>query len=207
MYEHLTYEQDGPVTLITINRPERMNAIGAQTNRELVDAWERFRDDDEAYVAVLTGAGDRAFCAGGDLKSGLDGEPVVAFEPEERAAHVRGERPGVLGPSRWTDLYKPTIAAVNGAAYAGGLEWVCWTDLAIADEHATLRGDLPALEHRPGRRRHPAPAAHRGDAPGDGADHHRPRDRRRGGAEHRPGERGGAERRPAWRERSSLRVR
>ena len=78
-------------------------------------------------MAVLTGAGDRAFCAGGDLKAALDGEPVVAIEPEERAPHVRGERPGVLGPSRWTDLYKPTIAAVNGAAYAGGLEWVCWT--------------------------------------------------------------------------------
>ena len=44
---------------------------------------------------------------------------------------------GVLGPSRWTDIYKPTIAAVNGVAYAGGLEWACWTDLAIADEHAT----------------------------------------------------------------------
>ena len=138
MYEHLTYEQDGPVTLITIDRPERMNAIGPQTHRELVDAWQRFRDDDDAYVAVLTGAGDRAFSAGGDLKSALDGEAVVAIDPEERAAHVRGERPGVLGPSRWTDLYKPTIAAVNGAAYAGGLEWVCWTDLAIADEHATF---------------------------------------------------------------------
>jgi enoyl-CoA hydratase len=138
MYDHLTYEQDGPVTLIAINRPERMNAIGPRTHRELVDAWERFRDDDEAYVAVLTGAGDRAFSAGGDLKSGLDGEPVVAFDPDERAAHVRGERPGVLGPSRWTDLYKPTIAAVNGAAYAGGLEWVCWTDMAIADRHATF---------------------------------------------------------------------
>jgi enoyl-CoA hydratase len=138
MYEHLTYAQDDAVTLITINRPERMNAIGPQTHRELVDAWQRFRDDDDAYVAVLTGAGDRAFCAGGDLKSGLDGEPVVPTAPEEREAHVRGERPGVLGPSRWTDLYKPTIAAVNGAAYAGGLEWVCWTDMAIADEHATF---------------------------------------------------------------------
>jgi enoyl-CoA hydratase len=138
MYEHITYAQDGPVTLITINRPERMNAIGPQTHRELVDAWTRFREDDDAYVAVLTGAGDRAFSAGGDLKAGLEGEATVALDPEERAAHVRGERPGVLGPSRWTDLYKPTIAAVNGAAYAGGLEWVCWTDLAIADEHATF---------------------------------------------------------------------
>jgi enoyl-CoA hydratase len=128
MYEHLTYDRDGPVTLITISRPERMNAIGAQTHRELVDAWGRFRDDDEAHVAVLTGAGDRAFCAGGDQKSGVDGEPV----------DVGAERDGVLGPSRWTDLYKPTVAAVNGAAYAGGLEWVCWTDLAIADEHATF---------------------------------------------------------------------
>jgi enoyl-CoA hydratase len=56
----------------------------------------------------------------------------------ELDAHARGERPGVLGPSRWTDLHKPTIAAVNGVAYAGGLEWVCWTDMAIADEHATF---------------------------------------------------------------------
>jgi enoyl-CoA hydratase len=127
MYEHLTYAQDGPVTLITINRPERMNAIGPQTHRELVDAWGRFRDDDEALVAVLTGAGDQAFCAGGDLKSGLDGEPL----------DLKGDD-GVLGPSRWTDLYKPTIAAVNGVAYAGGLEWACWTDLAIADSHATF---------------------------------------------------------------------
>jgi enoyl-CoA hydratase len=132
------YEVEDGLATITINRPERMNAIGAQTHRELVDAWTRFRDDDGAHVAVLTGAGDRAFSAGGDLKSALDGEPVVAVDPDERAAHARGERPGVLGPSRWTDLYKPTIAAVNGAAYAGGLEWVCWTDLAIADQHATF---------------------------------------------------------------------
>jgi enoyl-CoA hydratase/carnithine racemase len=128
MYEHLSYEQDGPVTLITIDRPERMNAIGPRTHRELVDAWGRFRDDAAALVAVLTGRGDRAFCAGGDLKAGLDGEPH----------DVGGGTDGVLGPSRWTDIYKPTIAAVNGAAYAGGLEWVCWTDMAIADEHATF---------------------------------------------------------------------
>ena len=51
---------------------------------------------------------------------------------------MRGERPGMLGPTRWTDLTKPTIAAVNGVAYAGGLEWACWTDLCIADEHATF---------------------------------------------------------------------
>jgi len=74
MYEQIAYAQDGPVTLIAIDRPERMNAIGSQTHRELVDAWQRFRDDDGAHVAVLTGAGDKAFCAGGDLKSATDGE-------------------------------------------------------------------------------------------------------------------------------------
>jgi enoyl-CoA hydratase len=136
---HVRYEQDGPVTVITIDRPERMNAIGPQTHGELVEAWDRFRVDDDALVAVLTGAGDDAFCAGGDLKAAFAGEPLPPVQtPAERAAHDRGERPGVLGPSRWTDLYKPTIAAVNGVAYAGGLEWVCWTDLAIADEHATF---------------------------------------------------------------------
>jgi enoyl-CoA hydratase len=136
-YEHLIYERRGPVTVITINRPERMNAIGPQTHRELIDAWDRFRTDDDALVAVLTGAGDRAFCAGGDLKAAFAGELVDA-DPAELAAHDRGERPGVLGPSRWTDVYKPTIAAINGVAYAGGLEWACWADMAIADEHATF---------------------------------------------------------------------
>ena len=127
-YEHLLYEQRGPVTVITINRSERMNAIGPQTHRELVDAWERFRTDDDALVGVLTGAGERAFCAGGDLKAAQAGELPIDASPDD----------GVLGPSRWTHLYKPTIAAINGVAYAGGLEWACWTDLAIADEHATF---------------------------------------------------------------------
>jgi enoyl-CoA hydratase len=127
-YEHLIYEQRGPVTIITINRPERMNAIGPQTHRELIDAWNRFRNDDTALVGVLTGAGDTAFCAGGDLKAAFAGELQVDVDPDD----------GVLGPSRWTDIYKPTIAAVNGVAYAGGFEWACWTDMAIADQHATF---------------------------------------------------------------------
>ena len=127
-YAHLRYEQRGRVTVITIDRPERMNAIGPQTHRELVDAWGRFRADDDAFVGILTGAGQDAFSAGGDLKAALAGELEIDASPED----------GVLGPSRWTDVYKPTIAAVNGVAYAGGLEWACWTDLAIADEHATF---------------------------------------------------------------------
>jgi enoyl-CoA hydratase len=137
-YEQISYERRGPAAVITIERPERMNAIGARTHRELVDAWARFRDDDSALVGILTGAGDRAFCAGGDLKCLADGEPVGPTSAEEVAAHNRGEADGILGPSRWTDIHKPTIAAVNGVAYAGGLEWACWCHLAIADAHASF---------------------------------------------------------------------
>lgn len=132
------YEQEGPVVLITIDRPERMNAIGVEVGEGLIAAWGRFLADDDAHVAVLTGAGKDAFSAGGDLKSWQEGQPVTSMSVTARAAHVRGEAPGVLGPSRWTDVYKPTIAAVNGFAYAGGLEWACWTHLAVADEHATF---------------------------------------------------------------------
>lgn len=138
------YEEHGHVRLITIDRPQRMNAIGPVTSRQLIDAWGRFRDDDEAFVAVMTGAGTEAFCAGADLKAAAAAftdageEPLVEWTPEEIAAHDRGERDGIIGPSRWTDIYKPVIAAVNGVAYAGGLEWACFADIRIADEHASF---------------------------------------------------------------------
>ncbi len=123
---HVLYERRGPVALLTIDRPEVRNCIGPQTHHELKAAWQRFLDEDDAYVGVLTGAGDQAFCAGGDLVTARS-EGATLDDPD-----------GVLGPSRWTHVWKPTIAAVNGAAYAGGLEWACWTHLAIADEHATF---------------------------------------------------------------------
>ena len=97
-YEHLTYEQDGPVTVITIDRPDRMNAIGPRTHRELVDAWERFRDDAEASVAVLTGAGDTAFSAGGDLKAAA-GRRAAVVRPG-RARACSGRRAGPTSTSR-----------------------------------------------------------------------------------------------------------
>jgi enoyl-CoA hydratase/carnithine racemase len=144
-YEQILFERRGPVTVITINRPERMNAIGPVVSRELVDAWGRFRDDDEQLVAVITGAGTEAFCAGADLKAAMAGvdphsgeEPLIEWTPEEIEAHNRGERDGIIGPSRWTDIYKPIIAAVNGVAYAGGLEWACFADIRVADEHASF---------------------------------------------------------------------
>ena len=135
-YQEIRYEQDGPVTIITIDRAARMNAIDRATAAELLAAWTRFRDDPAARVAVLTGAGEEAFCAGGDLKAAFAGELVVPVV-RRRGARARPSA-GILGPTRWTDLHKPTIAAVNGVAYAGGLEWACWTDLCIADAHATF---------------------------------------------------------------------
>ncbi|MBW1897970.1 MAG: enoyl-CoA hydratase/isomerase family protein, partial [Deltaproteobacteria bacterium] len=134
-FKEIIYEKRGEVTLIQFNRPEVFNCIGPRTHRELVQAWDSFRADESAKVAVITGSGDKAFSSGGDLKAGAE---VVPTTPSELAAHNRGERPGILGPSRWTDIYKPIIAAVNGVAYAGGLEWACFADIRIAEEHATF---------------------------------------------------------------------
>ena len=132
-YSQIVYEEHEEIRVIRFNRPEVMNCIGPATHKELVHAWSRFRVDEMAKVAIITGSGGKAFCAGGDLK-----DPPVTDDPAELAAHERGERPGYLGPSRWTDIYKPIIAAINGLAYAGGLEWACFADIRIAEEHATF---------------------------------------------------------------------
>jgi enoyl-CoA hydratase len=134
-FTQIAYEKRGAVTIIRFNRPEKLNCIGPTTHRELVQAWTQFRNDDSALVAVITGTGAKAFCAGGDLTAE---QGLVPMTPEEITAHNQGVRPGILGPSRWTDIYKPIIAAVNGVAYAGGLEWACFADIRIAEEHASF---------------------------------------------------------------------
>jgi enoyl-CoA hydratase len=132
-YSQIIYEEHEEIRIIRFNRPEVMNCIGPVAHTELVHAWNRFRVDEGAKVAIITGSGEKAFCAGGDLK-----DPPVSAEPAEVAAHNRGEKPGYLGPTRWTDIYKPIIAAINGLAYAGGLEWACFADIRIAEAHATF---------------------------------------------------------------------
>ena len=132
-YKEIIYDCRGPITIIRFNRPEVLNCIGPRTHRELVDAWSRFRDDAEALVAILSGTGDRAFSTGGDMTAG---EELLPQTPEDIQAHNEGRMPGILGPSRVTDIYKPIIAAINGVAYAGGLEWACFADIRIAEEHA-----------------------------------------------------------------------
>ena len=134
-FSEISYEEHGETRILRFNRPESRNCVGPRAHLELIEAWTEFRDDDKAKVAVITGAGDKAFCAGGDLYAG---EELIPQTPAEIESHDRGEQPGILGPTRWTDIYKPILAAVNGVAYAGGLEWACFADLRIAEEHASF---------------------------------------------------------------------
>src|SRR5215213_9126251 len=138
-YENLRYERDGHVTVLTYDRPEQRNAISRAMNAELHDAWERFRDDDDQYVLVITGEGS-AFCAGWDLADAAAWEQP-AYDEFRRSLHTEA---GVCGYSRRTDIFKPVIAAVNGWAVAAGLENALLADMRIVAENAVFG----ALERR-----------------------------------------------------------
>jgi enoyl-CoA hydratase/carnithine racemase len=124
----LLYEKRGKVAYITINRPRALNAVDPETLQELSQALLDFRDDEERWVAILTGSGERAFCVGADIKDML---PVLG--------EIRNEwwriPPTIL---RGLELWKPIIAAINGHALGGGLELALACDLRIAAENATF---------------------------------------------------------------------
>jgi enoyl-CoA hydratase len=119
------YERSGAAAVITIDRPERRNAIDGPTAEQLREAYERFVADDEALALVLTGTGPDAFCAGADLKA-LDTFATRLQDPA-----------GPLGFTRPT-APKPTIAAIEGWCLAGGLELALWCDVRIAGRSARL---------------------------------------------------------------------
>lgn len=123
--KHVLYEKSEAVAWVTVNRPEVMNALHPPARAELEQVWEDFAADDGLWVAILTGAGERAFCAGSDLK-------YRVTEADEQALRGPAGQPNRALERCW----KPVIAAVNGYAVGGGLELALSCDIIIAAEHA-----------------------------------------------------------------------
>ena len=128
----IIYEKRGRIAYVTINRPEAMNAIGPDQQEELIQAWSDFRDDPDLWLAILTGSGDRAFCAGADLKTytpALGDRDIYDLRQD-------ANRIGFGGITRGLEVWKPIIAAVNGYAMAGGLELALACDIRLASSNA-----------------------------------------------------------------------
>ena len=123
-FQFITYEKNGHVATITMNRPEVLNALHGPAQHELAAAWDDVAADPEVRIAIITGAGERAFCAGNDLKATASGG-VPRLPPS-----------GFGGICSRFDLWKPVIAAVNGIAVGGGFEIALAAYIIVAAHHA-----------------------------------------------------------------------
>jgi enoyl-CoA hydratase len=129
----VSYEREGAAAVLTIERPERRNAVDPETADGLLEGYRSFEADDDARVLVLTGSGDEAFCAGADLKS----LSAAGTDPEVAEQWLADRPDGPLGFTRLTPS-KPAIAAISGWCLAGGLELALWCDLRIGTDSAKL---------------------------------------------------------------------
>ena len=128
-YETIIYEKKDNIAYITLNRPRVLNAINAQMSYEMHQALYDVRDDPNVWVAIITGAGDRAFSSGHDLKEDTE----EGFEEEWKASFWKPRAPTIFGT---LEIWKPLIAAINGYCLAGGLEVALACDMRIATENA-----------------------------------------------------------------------
>ncbi|MBV1878274.1 MAG: enoyl-CoA hydratase/isomerase family protein [Pseudomonadales bacterium] len=127
---------EGKIWVITMNRPHRMNSLGDGMAGALTDAFEAYRDDREARVAIITGAGEKAFCAGADLIETSDSRQAAK---DGKAKSSRGMgRMGFVNLSESMNMWKPTIAAINGFAIAGGFMVAMQCDIRIIADHAKV---------------------------------------------------------------------
>ena len=161
----IIYDVKDRIATITLNRPEKLNSYTEEMVGELYDVWQKFAKDDEAWTAIVTGAGDRAFCAGHDLNMIV--ESKGQYEDHESPTMWYGE----------LEIYKPIIAAVNGYAYGGGCSLALSCDIRIASENAvfgypqpkygamSLGGHQTHAQNHPARHRHGV-HAHRQEHPG-----------------------------------------
>jgi enoyl-CoA hydratase/carnithine racemase len=133
-YETVIYEKKGRIAYVTINRPEVMNALNSKAHEELNEIWEDFRTDDDVWVAIFSGAGDRAFSTGNDLKESASRD----------AASRAKERPPFAGITSRFDCSKPIIAAVHGYCIAGGFETALACDLIVAADNTQF--SLPEVK-------------------------------------------------------------
>ena len=122
----IIYEKGDRIACITLNRPERRNALDPETLIALEEACQDFNADPESWVLIVTGAGDKAFCSGADLETLIPAMTSGAMKMELSAKRF------------FSDIYKPIIAAINGYCLAGGTEMIQGTDIRVAAEHATF---------------------------------------------------------------------